>query len=113
MRWFLWDGWGPEAYFGTGDIVMQADRAAILVPALQSFELDMAVTADAPREATLEVRLNGTAVGELRLGPDQRDTHVRLPASLLFRGDNLLELAARGNAIPQGVRLLAVRLQRA
>jgi hypothetical protein len=92
---------------------MQADRAAILVPALQPLDLEMAVTADAPREATLDVRLNGTGVGELRLGPVRRDAQIRLPAALLFRGDNLLTFVARDGAPSQRVRLLALRLQKA
>lgn len=113
QRWFLWDGWGREAYFGVGDIVMQSDHAALLIPTLRPIDLDVVLAADAPLETTLELRLNGNAVGELPLGPDRRDATIRLPATLLFRGDNLLQLVARDSASSVGVRLLALRLQRA
>lgn len=109
MRWFLWDGWGSEAYFGTGDITMMESRASLLVPVLRPMDLEATFAADAAREATLEVRLNGAVVGELRVGPDRRDAFVRLPARLLFRGDNLLTLQGRASSM----RLLALRLRRA
>jgi hypothetical protein len=110
MRWFLWDGWGPEAYFGDGDFVMRDGRASLLVPALAARDLEATLALDAPGAATLELRLNGTPLGELPVGPERRDASVRLPGRLLFRGDNLLTLQARGTG---GVRLLALRLRRA
>jgi hypothetical protein len=113
QRWFLWDGWGSEPYFGVDDIVMRSERAALLIPALRPVDLDVVLSADAPREMTLELWLNGGSVGELPLGPDRRDATVRLPAALLFRGDNLLQLVGGGKGSALGVRLLAVRLQKA
>jgi hypothetical protein len=113
MRWFLWEGWGSEAYFGTGDFAMQESRASLLVPALRPIDLDATLALVAAREATLELLLNGTLVGELRIGRERRDALVRLPARLLFRGDNLLTLIAPESPATPGVRLLALRLRRA
>jgi hypothetical protein len=45
----------------------------------------------------------------LRVGPDRRDAIIRLPARLLFRGDNLLTFQGTEG----GMRLLALRLRRA
>jgi hypothetical protein len=112
MRWFLWDGWGGEAYFGAGDFVMRESRASLLVPALAPVDLEATLALDAAGEATLELELNGTPIGALPVGPERRDALVRLPARLLFRGDNLLTLQARDGVAP-GVRLLALRLRRA
>jgi len=112
QRWFLWDGWGDEPYFATGDIAMQADRATLLIPALRPTDLDLLFVMDAPRETMLALTLNGRAVGELHVGPDRREASIRLPAAALFRGDNLLQLAAPSGGGAQGARLLALRLQR-
>lgn len=113
QRWFLWDGWGDEPYFGTGDIMMQSDRATLLIPALRPTDLEVLFAVDAPREALLELRLNGSPVGELHVGRDRRETAFRLPAAMLFRGDNLLQLVAGRGGDAQGTRLLALRLRRA
>jgi hypothetical protein len=112
MRWFLWEGWGSEAYFGSGDIVMQASRASILVPALQPQDLKLTVAADAPAQATLEARLNGAAVGEFGVGPAARELTLELPAALLYRGDNLLSFASATSGSSPSLRLLALRLRR-
>jgi hypothetical protein len=112
MRWFLWDGWGPEAYFGDGDFVMREARASLLVPALAPKDLEATLALDAPGPATLELQLNGTPIGELSAGAERRDAVVRLPGRLLFRGDNLLTLQMRGGTA-RSVRLLAVRLRQA
>jgi hypothetical protein len=75
-------------------------------------DLEATLALDAAGEATLELELNGTPIGALPVGPERRDALVRLPARLLFRGDNLLTLQARDGVAP-GVRLLALRLRRA
>ena len=113
MRWFLWEGWGNEAYFGTGDIVMHGERAAILVPALQARDLELTVAADAPATARLRVLLNGDAAGEIGVGPEPRELRVSLPARLIFRGDNLLSFVGVAGGSSPGLRLLALRLRRA
>jgi hypothetical protein len=111
MRWFLWNGWGSEAYFGTGDFAMEERRASLLVPALRPSDLEATLALVGARETTLELLLNGTLVGSLRVGLERRDELVKLPARLLFRGDNLLTLVARESPAPPGVRLLALRLR--
>jgi hypothetical protein len=111
MRWFLWEGWGNEAYFGTGDFAMQEARATLLIPALQPADLEATLAVQSEREQSLELRLNETPVGTFRVGSEPRDATVTLPARLLFRGDNLLTLVAKEGATPAGVRLLAVRLR--
>lgn len=112
MRWFLWEGWGSEAYFGTGDFMMQGERASILVPALQPRDIELILAADAPAAATLRALLNGVVVGQLSVGREPREERLWLPAALLFRGDNLLSFVPVTKGLPPGLRLLALRLRR-
>lgn len=113
LRWFLWEGWGREAYFGTGDFAMLDSRASLLLPALRPRDLEATLTLEAARETTLELRLNGAVVGEMQVGLRRRASAVRLPARLLLRGDNLLTLQRLDAGPPPGVRLLALQLRQA
>lgn len=94
MRWFLLEGWGEKAYYGTRDIGMRETRASVVVPCLRPRDLDVFIVADAPREDRVEVQVNGTRVGELGVGTEPRETAFRIPAALLFRGDNRLSFVA-------------------
>ncbi|HET8644745.1 MAG TPA: hypothetical protein VFO85_04600, partial [Vicinamibacteria bacterium] len=96
MRWFLRRGWGPLPHYGTGDVVMQEAEATLLLPCLVPRELQVELTLEAPAERRLRAFVNGAPVGLLVAGPGGTPTALRLPAALLYRGDNVLTLAAGG-----------------
>jgi hypothetical protein len=75
-------------------------------------DLDLSLTLDAPREARLAVRANGRPVGDVLVRKEARQVGIRVPASVLFRGDNALTLAAPPGASPR-VRLVRFVLRRA
>jgi hypothetical protein len=94
MRWFLREGWGARAHYGTGDVVMQEARASLLVPCLRPRELEAVLRLDAPSPRAVEVLVNGRRLGERMVGPSGDEAVLRLPAGALFRGDNVLTLSA-------------------
>ena len=94
MRWFLREGWGARAHYGTGDVVMQEGRASLLVPCLRPRELEAALRLDAPAPRPVEVLVNGRRLGERIVGPSGDEAAFRVPAEALFRGDNVLTLSA-------------------
>jgi hypothetical protein len=94
MRWFLREGWGARAHYGTGDVVMQEARASLLVPCLRPRELEAVLRLDALSPRAVEVLVNGRRLGERIVGPSGVESVVRVPAEALFRGDNVLTLAA-------------------
>ena len=104
MRWFLRDGWGPKAHYGTGDIELRERQATLLLPCFEPQPLEAAFVLEAPRHVELATFVNGQPVGDLHAGPGTAETSVRIPARLLFRGDNLLSLAVKGQA-SQRIRL--------
>jgi len=108
MRWFLREGWGARAHYGTGDVVMQEARASLLLPCLRPRELEAVLRLEAPSPRSVEVLVNGRSLGQRIVGPSGDEAVVRVPAGALFRGDNVLTLSA-----PDGpglrFRSLAVR----
>jgi hypothetical protein len=92
MRWFLREGWGDRAHYGTGEIVMQEGRATLILPCIRPRDLDLELMTQAPEGATLTVAVNGRPVG--KTAPGAGRLVVPLPAALLFRGDNLVTLAS-------------------
>jgi len=94
MRWFLREGWGRRAHYGTGDIVMQEARASLVVPCLRPRGLDAVLRLEAPSPRRVELVVNGRSLGERLAGPSGDEALVRLPADALFRGDNVLTLSA-------------------
>lgn len=110
VRWFLRDGWGALAQREGGDAVMQGREASLVVPCLQPRDLEVQLAFDAAAETRLGVRVNGKPVADLLVGAGRAESVLRLPANLLFRGDNILSLVAAG---PQGprVRLLGFTLR--
>jgi hypothetical protein len=109
MRWYLKDGWGPAPHYGTGDVVMRGARADILLPCLRPRPLELVLSADAAREGLVDVLVNGQPVGQAWLGPGSTQAVLRVPAAALFRGDNVLTLAAPPEA---NVRLRALAIAR-
>lgn len=104
MRWFLRGGWGALAHYGTGDVVMHEAQAGLLVPCLSPRDLEVALTLEAPDQRRLRAFVNGQPVGTLPAAPAPVETALRVPAALLFRGDNVLTLAGEGGP-DGGVRL--------
>jgi hypothetical protein len=104
VRWFLWDGWGPSAPRTAGDVVMAGREATLLLPCFRPRNLELTLSLDAPRDERLAVRVNQRPVGDVLATPESRETVVRIPEAVLFRGDNALTLAALGSAEPR-VRL--------
>ena len=44
MRWFLREGWGERAHYGTGEVTMHAERASVLLPVLVPADLSAAAS---------------------------------------------------------------------
>ncbi len=107
MRWFLRDGWGQGAAYGTGPVTAQAASAAITQPALQPEDLFATLSLQAPRAMPVRLSVNGRSVVELPVGPEPQRHRVLLPGGYLFRGDNELRL----DATEPGLRLLGLRLR--
>ena len=96
LRWFLREGWGDLAHYGTGDIVMQQGQATLIVPCFRPRDLDLELLTEAPAGERLTVAVNGRPLAETSPGAGR--TVVPLPAALLFRGDNVVTLASPAGA---------------
>jgi len=96
MRWFLREGWGALAHYGTGDIVMREATASLLVPCLRPRTLDAALSLQAPSPRRVGLLLNGRSLGGRDVTTSAAETVVRLPAEDLFRGDNVLTVSDPG-----------------
>jgi hypothetical protein len=109
MRWFLRDGWGRGAAYGTGPVVSESATAALVIPALLPEDLFATLSARAPQPMRVRVRVNGMAIVELPVGPEPSRHRLLIPGGLLFRGDNEL----RFDAPAPGLGLLGLRLRAA
>jgi hypothetical protein len=106
MRWFLREGWGDLAHYGTGDIVMQRGQATLILPCLRPRDVDLELMTESSEGARLTVAVNGRPLGET--SPDQGRLVLHVPAGLLLRGDNVVTLASPAGA--GGARLLGYGL---
>jgi hypothetical protein len=104
MRWYLWSGWGDLAHYGIGEIVMREAQARLLLPCLRPVDLEARFVLESSVEVQLAVFLNGGRVGNAAAGPGGRRSVVALAQAALFRGDNVLTLAAK-RAAPDPVKL--------
>jgi hypothetical protein len=110
VRWFLWDGWGPSAPRTAGDVVMAGREATLLLPCFRPRDLELTLSLDAPRDERLAVRVNQRPVGDVLATPGSRETVVRIPEAVLFRGDNALTLATLESEAPRvRLRRFAIR----
>lgn len=100
MRWFLRDGWGVRPQYGTGDAVMEGPEAQLLLPILEPRDLDVTLELSASTPSRLSPFVNAQRLGEIQLQPEASAVALRVPAAVLFRGDNLLALVG-----PPGARL--------
>jgi hypothetical protein len=103
MRWFLGDGWGERAHYGTGEVTMHEGAGVVLMPILEPSGVTATVHVQAPRAMAIEAAVNGRALRTWMATPDGLPETVAIPAGILFRGDNVLTLSAAGGA--SGARL--------
>jgi len=106
MRWFLREGWGERAHYGTGEVTMHAERASVLLPVLAPANVSAALHVQAPRPLVVDASINGRLLRSWAVGPDSAPETVAIPGAALFRGDNLLTLSARDGA--PGARLRGI-----
>jgi len=106
MRWFLREGWGVRPQYGAGDAVMEGPQAQILVPILEARGLDVILEMASDTPGRVAAFVNGQRVGDAGVGSEATAFTFRLPATALFRGDNLLTLVA-----PAGTRVRRLRLK--
>ena len=92
MRWFLREGWGPHAHYGTGEAVMEGARASVVLPVLAPRDVRVHVELDPPASG-LVLEVNGRPVPRVGAGGD-----VVVPAGQLVRGDNVITLAGAPGA---------------
>jgi hypothetical protein len=103
MRWFLREGWGENAHYGTGDVVMQAPRASLILPVTAPRDMTVELEMESSQPLDLVVEVNGRPVGGWRVGPLAGRVRLAVPASALFRGDNVVTLVS--TAGKSGARL--------
>lgn len=93
MRWFLREGWGPELHYGTGEVFLAQAKATLLVPLFEPADVEVSLALAGAEGQPLEIAVNGTPIGRIRLAAEVREFKLTLPAARLFRGDNRLSLA--------------------
>jgi hypothetical protein len=96
LRWYLLDGWGPLPHYGIHDVVLRAPEASLVVPVLSRRTVALEIALEAPQPVRFAAFLNGQPAGAVEAGPGAPPSVLHLTGELLFRGDNVLHLAARG-----------------
>ena len=109
MRWFLRDGWGQRAHYGTGEVTMHDARASLLLPVMEPRALEVEVHVQAPRRTVLDAAVNGRVVDTWAAEADGGPRTLAVPPSALFRGDNELTLTARDGLPGARLRRLTYR----
>ena len=98
MRWFLREGWGLRPQYGTGDAVMQGPEAQLLLPVLEPRDLEVTLELSATAPSGLSAFVNGRRLGDVQSRSEASVVVFHVPASALFRGDNLLVLVGTPGA---------------
>lgn len=101
QRFFLYDGFGPDAVFGSGPPVFQRE-ARLLLPILVPRSIAMSMEFEGPKNAEIRISLANRDIASIRTGAP--GGNFRIPARLLTRGDNLLRLRE-----PSGVSVRLIR----
>ena len=110
MRWFLRQGWGEWPEYGMEAPEMREAKARVLLPVLEPREVTLGLDLRAERPVAVRVEVNGHRVGDVEARPDPSRQRLNLPASTLFRGDNLLTFAVLDpEAPPVGLWVLNLR----
>jgi hypothetical protein len=94
MRWFLREGWGARAHYGTNEVVMHEAAAGVLLPVLRPVDLELSLRMMAPYAETLTLAVNGQPLGSWHADPTAPEQAFRVPARLLFRGDNVVTITS-------------------
>jgi hypothetical protein len=94
MRWFLREGWGNMPEYVTDEALMQSDRATLVLPCYTLAPIELTLAMSAAREIPVRVAVNGRTLGEGTVGTQRTRLRFLIPPETLFRGDNLLALAA-------------------
>jgi len=93
IRWYLREGWGMAAREGSGQAAMESPEATLLLPSFAASNIDVTLGVTASSATPVSLRVNGRPLGQSVIpGPEPLVFHV--PATLLFRGDNLLTLSS-------------------
>jgi len=100
LRWFLLDGWGRGAQYGYGPVAMQAETSSVLLPSFADRDLALTLSLRAPLPTGLRLEVNGLPLGEVGVRPELSAATLRVPRSILFRGDNRVVLHQASPAIP-------------
>ncbi|HUG53472.1 MAG TPA: hypothetical protein VMR21_07720 [Vicinamibacteria bacterium] len=111
MRWFLREGWGGRAHYGTGEVVMHAPAATLILPLLEPAELEVQLRMMAMEPSPLAVTVNSHPVSAWMADATAAGHAFRVPARLLVRGDNLLTVSSPEGQ--RGARLRELRYRRA
>jgi len=98
MRWFLREGWGPDAHYGTAEVFMEAPRATLVLPCLTPAPIEVTLAMSARREVPVRASVNGRFLGEGVVGPDRTRLRFEVPAAALFRGDNVVAVEVPAGA---------------
>jgi hypothetical protein len=109
MRWFLREGWGERAHYGTGEVTMHEERASLLLPVLVPADLAASIHVQSPRPQVVDAAVNGRPLASWAVGPDTPPEVLVVPGGSLVRGDNLIILSARDGQ--PGARLRGVVLR--
>jgi hypothetical protein len=109
MRWFLREGWGARAHYGTSEVTMHEERASVLLPVLAPADLSASLHVQAPRPLVVDASINGRPLRSWAVGPDSAAETIAIPGAALFRGDNLLTLSARDGAPGARLRRIVYR----
>ncbi|MET0556477.1 MAG: hypothetical protein ABW221_25800 [Vicinamibacteria bacterium] len=109
MRWYLRDGWGPRPSSSSGaEVVMQERRATVVLPCLRPDDWQVSLWLSSPLAADVDVEVNGHPLGRAPVTAEAARHLFAVPADALFRGDNLLALAAP-SAAPVRLHRVAIR----
>jgi len=106
MRWFLREGWGARAHYGTREIVMHEPEATLLLPVFDPADLEVRLQVMAPIPDPLALAVNGRAVGNWMADASAAEQVFVIPARALVRGDNLVTLSSPGGRPGARLRLV-------
>lgn len=109
MRWFLREGWGERAHYGTNEIVMHAPAATLLLPLLAPADVEVRLRAMSPAPQTLALGVNGRPLGSWLADAEAAEQVFRIPPRALFRGDNLVTLSSPEGRVGARLREISFR----
>jgi hypothetical protein len=109
MRWFLRGGWGARAHYGTNEIVMHEPAATLLLPLLAPADVEVRLRVMSPTPLALALDVNGSALGSWLADAAAAEQVFRVPARVLFRGDNLVTLSSPDGRVSARLREISFR----